>query len=93
MNGYVILISHGKPTQRIKAFKYFLESNPKSEEDMKNENLKYSYDFEFLKVELSRLSQLINILRVKLKDQPLSAALKNPALFMEAIEEGKSCTN
>jgi len=40
---------------------------------------------EVTQIELSKLAQLINILRSELKDKPLSYALKDKAVFMKAM--------
>jgi len=73
INGSCIIITHGTPEKRMPLFEDYL----------KDDNVEISYE----KLELSKLSQLINILRVKLKDKPLSHAMKDKDTLKEALLE------
>eukprot|EP00742_Colponemidia_sp_Colp-10_P005567 GILJ01005950.1.p1 GENE.GILJ01005950.1~~GILJ01005950.1.p1 ORF type:complete len:615 (+),score=96.07 GILJ01005950.1:46-1845(+) len=69
--GTFVIVTHGRPAGRLASFNVG----------------DWDWDVEWHKTELSRLSQLINILRVKMKDKPISHSLKNPKILVDALRE------
>lgn len=73
----VVIISSGTPEKRIKFFEEFTEPLTHL----------WKIKIEHFEIELSKLAQLINILRTDLKDKPLSHALKDKEYFKKALLE------
>lgn len=71
----VVIISSGTPDKRMKFFEEYTDNK---------------YKIEHFELELSKLAQLINILRTDLKDKPLSHALKDKDIFKRALTESNS---
>lgn len=70
----VVIVSSGTPEKRLK----YLEEYTNNE-----------HKIEYFELELSKLAQLINILRTNMKDKPLSHALKDKEVFTKALTESK----
>eukprot|EP00350_Pseudokeronopsis_sp_OXSARD2_P008188 CAMPEP_0170553702 /NCGR_PEP_ID=MMETSP0211-20121228/11534_1 /TAXON_ID=311385 /ORGANISM="Pseudokeronopsis sp., Strain OXSARD2" /LENGTH=166 /DNA_ID=CAMNT_0010862207 /DNA_START=334 /DNA_END=834 /DNA_ORIENTATION=- len=73
----VIIISSGTPEKRMQFFEDF--TAPFNEQN--------KITIEHFEIELSKLAQLINILRADLKDKPLSHALKDKDYLKKALLE------
>lgn len=74
--GAVCIITNGIPLKRMDDFENFSKLMPEVQ-------TKIVHD----KIELSTLSQMINIMRTKLGNKPLSHAMKDPSILKVAIEE------
>ena len=70
-----VIISSGTIEKRVPFFNEFLQDDfPKS-------------NVQAIKIELSRLATLINILRTEMKDKPLSHAMKDQEMLKKALVE------
>jgi hypothetical protein len=74
-NGAVIIITNGVPQKRLKDLQAFAAE--------KN----YTIEIEYERIELSKLSQMINIMRTSLGNKPLSHAIKKPEIIKATLEE------
>lgn len=64
--GSTIIITNGTPEKRLTDLNDFMLEKG------------YQVDVKYEEIDLSKLSQMINIMRSKLGDKPLSAAIKDP---------------
>lgn len=71
--GAVAIITNGIPQKRLKDFEEFSEG--------------FDTKLEYSKVELSRMSQIINIMRSKFKDKPLTHIMKDPEMLQYCMKE------
>ena len=71
--GAVVIITNGTPDKRIKDLEAFSEG--------------CEVKIEFKKVELAKLSQMINIMRSTMGDKPLSHAMKDVSVLKKTLEE------
>ena len=71
--GVCLIITNGIPEKRLGDLHDFLSD--------------ISTEISYKKVELSKLSSMINIMRSKLQDKPLSAGIKDPAVLKATLEE------
>ena len=69
-----IIVSSGTPEKRLPNLLKFTN------------NL---YKIEYVELELSKLANLINLLRTELKDKPLSHALKDKEVLKKVLLTGK----
>ena len=76
VGGAVLIITNGIPQKRLSDFQNFAQLLPEANIKIENE-----------KIELSQLSQMINIMRTKLGDKPLSHCVKDPEILKFALNE------
>jgi len=71
--GAVVIITNGIPQKRVNDINSFLEDQ--------------QFSMEYHKIELSKMSQMINIMRSNLGNKPLTHAMKDPALIKYTLNE------
>ena len=78
IGGAVLIITNGTPEKRMADFQKFAQLLPEANVKIESE-----------KIELSQLSQMINIMRTKLGNKPLSHCVKDPEVLKFALNEMK----